>query len=174
MSFRNLFIIKTKSESNIDNIYKELNEFMRKYIFGIKFEPENYYDVILNLLGCNKNYFTITNDSNSMECEDVFDSFDAHIYATNFPKRDYRKKQEEFLKNQLSFIDDLIKIIFKYDQVEYIDVYISDQYSCTLEDYSRVIEVNDYRFTDLLIESYNSIKKENFYGLKTRKYIVRR
>jgi len=43
-----------------------------------------------------------------------------------------------------------------------------------LEDYSEVIDVINHKFVDALLESYNPTKKHNYYGMKTKKFIVKK
>lgn len=172
MSTRNIFLIKLKEDTNINNLYNALNEFMLKNKFGIIFEPKNYQDEFLLKLNCKKNYFSLTENKNCVECEEIFENYDAFKYAITFPKKEFEERQKEFLYNKLGFIDELIKIIFKNNNVELVEVYISTQYSFLLEDYSNSITVNDKKFVDALIKSYNPTKKENCYGLKTTKFII--
>ena len=174
MSFRNLFLIKLKKDVNISIIYKDLCEYMLNSNFGICFEPQKYYDEILELLECDKNYFTLTEDKNHIECEAIFGCTDAFNYASCFLKREFKKRDIEYLYNKLSFIDELLNIIFGHECVETVEVYISDQYSILLEDFSRVIKVEDHRFTDALIASYEPTKADKYYGVKTTKFIIKR
>ena len=97
MSFRNLFIIKMKNNENVDDIYFMLDKYMKYEKYGIKFEPMNYYDEILNLLHCNKNFFILTNDKIHIECEEIFDIEDAFKYALSFSKTEFEKKEKEYL-----------------------------------------------------------------------------
>ena len=174
MSFRNLFLIKLKKDVNISIIYKHLSEYMLNSNFGICFEPQKYYDEILELLECDKNYFTLTEDKNHIECEAIFDCTDAYIYASSFLKREFKGREREYLYNKLSFIDELLNIIFGHECVEAVEVYISDQYSILLEDFSRVIKVENQRFTDALLVSYEPTKEDKYYGVKTTKFIIKR
>ena len=173
MSVRNIFLIKLKKDININLVYNELDEFMMNNKFGIQFEPKNYQNEILELLECNSNYFTLTNDKNSIECEDIFETYDSFEYAISFPKCEFKKREFEFLFNKLNFIDEIVKIILKQENVESIEVYVSDQYSISLNDYSKVIMVSDQKFVKALIESYNPTKKDNFFGIKTVKFIIK-
>ena len=54
------------------------------------------------------------------------------------------------------------------DNVETVEVYLSDQYSILLEDYLEEVNVIKYKFVDSLIERYNPTKKHNYYGIKTK------
>ena len=92
MSVRNIFLIKLKKDININLVYSELDEFMMNNKFGIQFEPKNYQNEILELLECNSNYFTLTNDKNSIECEDIFETYDSFEYAISFPKCEFKKR----------------------------------------------------------------------------------
>ena len=78
------------------------------------------------------------------------------------------------LVNKLNFLDEIIKIIFQNDNVKLVEVYLSDQYSILLEDYSEVVDVINHKFIDALLESYNPTKKHNYYGIKTKKFIIKK
>ena len=172
MSFRNLFIIKMKNNENVDDIYFMLDKYMKYEKYGIKFEPMNYYDEILNLLHCNKNFFILTNDKIRIECEEIFDIEDAFKYALSFPKKEFEKKEKKYLYRKLCFINEIIKIIFYNDKVDLVEVYISPQFSQLLEDFSLVVNVKNYDFVDALLESYNPTRKCNYFGMKTSKFII--
>ncbi len=174
MSTRNLFLIKLHKEEDIRYIYNQLNEYMKNSKFGIKFEPKNYQNEILKLLDCNKNYFIVTDDKKNIECEEIFDDIDAFKYASAFSKKEFQTKEKEYLYSKLNFLDEIIKIIFKNDNVKTVEVYLSDQYSILLEDYSEVIDVINHKFVDALLESYNPTKKRNYYGMKTKKFIIKK
>ncbi len=174
MSARNLFLIKLKKDEDANYIYNELNDYMKNQRFGIKFEPKNYHDEILNLLDCDKNYFIVTDDKYNMECDEMFDTGDAFEYATLFSKNEFKNKIKDYLYNKLRFLDEIIKIIFQNEAVESVEVYISDQYSFLLEDYSAVVDVLNHNFVSALLERYNPTKKENYYGLRTTKFIIKK
>ena len=174
MSARNLFLIKLYKEEDVTYIYNQLYEYMENNKFGIKFEPKNYYDEILNLLDCNKNYFIVTDDKENIECDEIFEDNDAFKYASAFSKREFQTKESEFLFNKLSFLDEIINIIFRNMNVESLEVYVSEQYSISLKDYSEVVDVINHKFVDALLESYNPTKKHNYYGMKTKKFIIKK
>ena len=90
MSARNLFLIKLYKEEDVTYIYNQLYEYMENNKFGIKFEPKNYYDEILNLLDCNKNYFIVTDDKENIECDEIFEDNDAFKYASTFSLKSIR------------------------------------------------------------------------------------
>lgn len=174
MSARNLFLIKLYKEEDVRYIYNQLYEYMKNNKFGIRFEPKNYYDEILKLLNCNKNYFIVTDDKENIECEEIFNDNDAFEYASAFSKKEFQTKEKEYLVNKLNFLDEIIKIIFQNDNVKLVEVYLSDQYSILLEDYSEVVDVINHKFIDALLESYNPTKKHNYYGIKTKKFIIKK
>lgn len=94
------------------------------------------------------------------------------IYVKNIIK--YQQKNEkEYLVNKLNFLDEIIKIIFQNDNVKLVEVYLSDQYSILLEDYYEVVDVINHKFIDALLESYNSTKKHNYYGIKIKRIYFR-
>ena len=174
MSARNLFLIKLYKEEDVRYIYNQLYEYMKNNKYGIKFEPKNYYDEILILLNCDKNYFIVTDDKENIECEEIFNDNDAFEYASAFSKKEFQTKEKEYLVNKLNFLDEIIKIIFQNDNVKLVEVYLSDQYSILLEDYSEVVDVINHKFIDALLESYNPTKKHNYYGIKTKKFIIKK
>ena len=174
MSARNLFLIKLYKEEDVRYIYNQLYEYMKNNKYGIKFEPKNYYDEILKLLNCDKNYFIVTDDKENIECEEIFNDIDAFEYASAFSKKEFQTKEKEYLVNKLNFLDEIIKIIFQNDNVKLVEVYLSDQYSILLEDYSEVVDVINHKFIDALLESYNPTKKHNYYGMKTKKFIIKK
>lgn len=174
MSARNLFLIKLYKEEDVRYIYNQLYEYMKNNKFGIKFEPKNYQDEILKLLNCNRNYFIVTDDKENIECEEIFNDNDAFEYALAFPKKEFQTKEKEYLYKKLSFLDEIIKILFLNNNVESVEVYLSEQYSILLEDYSEVIDVINHKFVDALLESYNPTKKHNYYGMKTKKLIIKK
>ena len=173
MSARNLFLIKLFKEEDVRYIYNQLYEYMKNNKFGIKFEPKNYYDEILKLLNCDKNYFIVTDDKENIECEEIFNDTDAFEYASAFSEKEFQTKEKEYLVNKLNFLDEIIKTIFQNDNVKLVEVYLSDQYSILLEDFSEVIDVINCKFVDALLESYNPTKKHNYYGMKTKKFIIK-
>lgn len=174
MSARNLFLIKLYKDEDVRYIYNQLYEYMQNNKFGVKFEPKNYYDEILKLLNCDKNYFIVTDDKENIECEEIFNDNDAFEYASAFSKKEFQTKEKEYLVNKLNFLDEIIKIIFQNDNVKLVEVYLSDQYSILLEDYSEVVDVINHKFIDALLESYNPTKKHNYYGMKTKKFIIKK
>lgn len=174
MSARNLFLIKLIIDEDINYIYEQLENYMKSKMFCIKFEPKGYYDDLLDLLGCNKNYFIVTDEKENIECDEIFEDNDAFEYASAFPKKEFQAKEKEYLYKKLSFLDEIIKIIFLNNNVELVEVYLSDQYSFSLEDYSEVVDVINHKFVDALLESYNPTKKHNYYGMKTKKFIIKK
>ncbi len=126
MSARNLFLIKLYKEEDVRYIYNQLHEYIKNNRFGIKFEPKNYYDEILKLLDCNRNYFILTYDKENIECEEIFNDNDAFKYVSAFPKKEFQAKEKEYLYNKLSFLDEIIKILFLNNNVESVEVYLSD------------------------------------------------
>ena len=174
MSTRNLFIIKAKSIEKVQQIYGQLDEYMMSKTFSIAFEPKGYWDPILALLECNNFYFAITNNEHTMESEDLFSLEDSFDFAINFPKNQFKAKEYEFLYKKLSFLNNIVNIVFKDNNVETIEFYISDQYSTVLSDFDCIIEVVDGKLVEALIETFKPMRKYRYYGMKTTKFVIKR
>lgn len=174
MSARNLFIIKSQNIENAKKIYSQLDEYMMPINYSIIFEPKGYWDEILDLLDCDSYYFTITNGKNIKECDNIFDTEDSFCYAIKFPKKQFEAKEYEFLYKKLSFFNNIVEIVFRDDNVEAIEFYISDQYSIDLNDFNWIIEVVDGRLSEALIETFKPTRKNKYFGMKAVKFVIKR
>ena len=174
MSARNLFIIKAKNIENAKKIYSQLDEYMMPINYSIIFEPTGYWDEILDLLNCDSYYFTITNGKNIKECDNIFDTEDSFCYAIKFPKYQFEDKMHEFLYKKLSCLNNIAKTVFKDDNVESIEFYISEQYSTVLNDFDWVIEVVDGNLSGALIKTFMPTKKDKYFGMKTVKFVIKK
>lgn len=170
MSARNILIIE--SNKTTDDIYKKLYNLIKMKECGIIFEPKDYWEPILFQLNCNNNYFTITEDKTTIECGGIFETVTSFEYAITFSKKEFKKREKEFLHRKLSFFDDIIDIIFSDKEVQKVEMYLCTEYSITLDDFDQVIEVNNGRLCDAIIGSYECTKKEKYYGCKTRKFVI--
>lgn len=174
MSARNLFVLRFNDTANSKTLYDVLDAYMKFTNFSIVFEPMGYWDEILNCLNCKRNYFTVTENKCVIECEDIFSTRDSFEYARRFPRRYFRDKEHEFLQNKLSFLNDIVQILFEDSCVKSVEVYMSDQYSTDLDAFDRCIQVVDRNLTEALIGTYQSTKKDKYFGMKTVKFIVER
>ena len=174
MSERNLFILKSNNSIDVKRIYDAVDMYMQPKSFSVVFEPRGYWDEILNCLGCNCNYFTLTESKEHIECENIFSTVDSFAFACKFPRKHFRDKEYEYLQDKLSCFNDIVEIIFEDPNVVAIEVYISDQYSTDLDAFKRCIQVTDGKLTEALIETYEPTKKEKYFGMKTVKFIVER
>ena len=174
MSARNLFVLKSNNPIDTKRIYDAVDAYMQPKIYSVVFEPKCYWDEILNCLDCKCNYFTLTEDKKYIECEDIFSIEDAFVYARRFPRKQFRDKEHEFLQHKLSFFNDVVNIIFQDRNVETVEIYISDQYSTSLDDFKNCIPVNDRDLTKALIGTFESTKREKYFGMKTVKFIIER
>ena len=145
---------------------------MKDKKFGILFEPKGYNDDFLESIKCENQYFVLTDSDNCIECGDIFSTVDSFEYATIFPKKQFSNKEYEYLYNKLFFLNDIIKIIFSDIYTLSVEVYISNQYSTTIDDYNEVTNVVDGKLTEAIIKSYEPVKGNNYYGLKTIKFFV--
>lgn len=174
MSARNIFVLKSIDSVNAKRVYDALSAYMQPNKFSIVFEPKGYWDEILNCLDCECNYFTLTEDKEHIECDDIFSTTDSFAFARQFPRKHFNDKEHEFLQNKLACFTDIIKIIFENFNVEVVEVYISDQYSTDLDAFKYCIQVTDEKLTEALIDTYGPTKKEKYFGIKTVKFIMER
>ena len=172
MSARNMFVINAKTNENASNIYDILTQYMASQPCSIVFEPSGYWDEILKLLDCNSYYFSITDSTKHIECEDLFSIDESYDFAMAFPKKQFDNKVNEHLNTKLSFVNDIVKIIFFDPNVLNIEFYVSDQYSITLEDFHCLVSVLDKNLCDALIKTYNPSKRQDYYGMKTAKFLI--
>lgn len=171
MSFRNLFFIHFKDiNGNIE--LTEIRNYLSKLKYGFLFKPKNYQDELISKIIDNNFYFSITSHINSIECDDFFDLENAYLRSLLYPKIQQRKKEQEFLKKQFIFLDDVIKLIFTNENVESVEVFISGQFSTELEDYN-TIDIKDRCLSKALVDVYNPTKKDNYIGFKTTKFVIK-
>ena len=173
MSGRNLFVIKSEQEINNRCIYDDLYRYMETKKFGIVFEPQEYCDELLNSIDCKRNYFAITDNHSCLECGDLFSTIDSFEFAIKFSKKQFASKEYEYLYQKLAFLNEVIKIVFHDPNVEKIEIYISDQYSTSIEDYTVSCDVTNGDFTKALIKSFEPIESHAYYGMKTMKFLVK-
>ena len=174
MSCRNVFIIRAKNTNNADSIYKKVAEFVKKQKISILFEPQGYWDEILSVFNCNAYYFSVTEGKGIVECDDIFSTEDSFDFAVQFPKNQFEEKEYEFLSAKLSFFNHLVEIVFSDENVESIDFYLSGQYSTEASDFDYLINVTDKNLTEALIKSYDPIKSNPYFGMKTAKFLITR
>lgn len=94
MSARNLFLIKLYKDEEGRYIYNQLYEYMKNNKFGIKFEPKNYYDEILKLLNCNRNYFIVTDDKKILNVKKYLMILTLLNMLQHFPRKNFKQKKK--------------------------------------------------------------------------------
>jgi hypothetical protein len=174
MSCRNLFVINAKNTKNSHTTYRKLNQYIIDHDFSILFEPKGYWDEILSVFNCNDYYFAVTEDKGIMECDEIFSIVDSFDYAVQFPKKQFKEKEYEFLVAKLSFLNRIVEIVFSDENVESVEFYLSDQYSIDVSDFDYLINVTDKNLTEALIKTYQPSKKANYFGIKTAVFSITR
>ena len=173
MSCRNVFIIRANSNNNANRIYDKLHEYVKNKNISIMIEPKGYWDEILSLFDCSNYYFSVTEGKGIVECDEIFSTEESYFYACQFPKNQFEKKEYEFLKAKLSFFDSITEIVFSDENVENIEFYISGQYSIYAGDFEH-LNVTDKKLSEALIYSYNPSKKDQYFGIKSVKFLIER
>ena len=64
--------------------------------------------------------------------------------------------------------------MFSDENVESVDFYLSGQYSTEASDFDYLINVTDKNLTEALIKSYDPIKNNPYFGMKTAKFLITR
>jgi len=178
MSERNLFVVNNIHKSNLNNIKNfqdELVTLAKNNNFGVHFKPSNYQDEIVKEVVLDGFYFCLSDTFDMVETEELFSIMDAynHVKEMKFKKRSQSIVEEtKFLNIKYTYLDSVVKLIEKHFENSSIDFYISDQYSTTLLDYE-IVEVKENRLTEAFVESFKARRKEDYIGLKTRRYKVK-
>ncbi len=174
MSCRNMFLIRAKSINNVNCIYDKLVEYVKNKNISIMLEPKGYWNEILSLFNCSNYYFSVTEGRGIIECDEIFTTEDSFDYAVQFPKEQFKEKENEFLKAKLSFLNSIVEIVFSDENVENIEFYLSGQYSTDAGDFEHLINITDKKLTEAVINSYNPWKKDEYFGIKTAKFLITR
>lgn len=174
MSSRNFFIIKKVDESKpsgLEKIAIELIQFAIHRNIGILFNIDGYHDELLSLLNVKRDYFCVSESFINRESEDLFADYDCYLKVKDLPSEQAEVKEKELLLEKFTFLNDIIKIIFKLSNVKGVDFYVSDQYTFLLSDYDQ-IEVEDENLTGAFLQMLEPTIEANMFGLKTTKFSV--
>lgn len=117
------------------------------------------------------NYFFLSDNSEVLECDSIFDINDGYEFAVQFKRKYFEQKPHEYFIRKFSFFNEFIKVLFNFPFLEQVDFYVSTQYSIMLEDF-KIKKVKEKNLLDAFLISLQPEKKDKFYGLKTCKFIV--
>lgn len=173
MSARNLFVIYPTYLKVCGELKEELIKISVARDIGINFNVKGYQDEILEKLKI-KEFFCISDSFDSIETDSLFstnDSFEA-IRNLYLSPNELLQRELEYLEKKYSFLNNIIEKIFNYlPDVSSVHYYVSNQYCIELSDYYNVI-VKDNDLTKALVESFRPTKNENYFGLKTIKFVI--
>lgn len=178
MSARNIFIINKASgygAVELENLKAELNKLALDKNIGIHFNLQSYQDEILKQLTI-KDFFSISDNFDTLETDNLFSTNDSYeaIRHLNLKVNELKLMEEEFLIKKYSFLNDIRDVAFNcFPDSDSLDFYVSNQYCIELTDYEHII-VKNKDLAKAFVDSFKPTKKENYFGLKTLKFELKK
>ena len=174
MSATNYFIVKKKNHKIAFGLEECTDDLVRLALekgIGIRFNILDYKSEVLKSLGVNWDYFWLSDGFYSTETDELFSQADTYEQIKRLKPKEGEAKERELLSKKYDFFNRILHLLFKQSNVESVDFYVA--YSpAILSDY-KTVEIKDRNLTQAFINMLSPTKQENYFGLKTTKFVIK-
>ena len=176
MSVTNYFIIEKRNkdiESGLEECFITLVNLAMRNSFGLHLNKLDYKSYLLEELNVTYDYFIISDDFHYYNSDEIFCNEEIYEKIKLLPSKESAIKERELLLKKYEFLDEIIEILFKHQNIKSIDFYVSNS-EAVISDYKQN-SVGNRKLSEAFVARLYPTKgnrDENYFGLKTTKFTI--